>query len=502
MTPHGGTRRQFLGGTAGVAAAVAIGGEPAVASPARTGARARRGHGRGGEGLPGLPGPGEIWAEQRYLSRLTPLYTGSPNHRRYVDRLDHQLQRAGLRTQRQTLTFDYQDQRRHGLALDGRRLRDSGFWPYSGNTGPRGVTAPLYDAGSATAPDYSGARGRIVLLEAPTPALPFAESYALRGVYPPAEADSWPTQDDPYVAAAFSRVPDVEAAEAAGAVGVVCIWPNVSDAAAADQNVPFNGPPVNIPAVWVGNGNGARLKRDAAAGEQATLTMDNPRFPGTPTDNLWAVLPGRTDEVIIVNTHTDGCNAVEENGMIGVVALARCFARRRNEKTMVFLLSTGHFGHGMVPGSEAWRQENPELMSRAVACVTLEHLGTTEWVDDPERGVYAPTGKNQWGWAYTPLAPEASVFLQSVAGTHARRLAAVVPLALYFGEGRDFYAAGVPTISYLTGPAYLFTSPRGGEIDKLNPEKMYGEIVTFARCVAALDTMSAAAIRAFPGPAA
>jgi hypothetical protein len=250
----------------------------------------------------------------------------------------------------------------------------------------------------------------------------------------------------------------------------------------------------------VGNGNGARLQRAAAAGAEATLTMDAPKFPGTPTDNLWAVLPGRTDDVIVVNTHTDGCNAVEENGMIGVVALARHFARRRNEKTIVFLLSTGHFGHGLVPGSENWREENPELMSRAVACVTLEHLGTTEWVDHPDTGVYAPTGENQWGWAFTPLAPEGSVLMQAVAGTDARRLAAIEPLALYFGEGRGFYEAGVPTISYITGPSYLFTSPRGGEVGKVDPDKMYGEIVTFARCVAALDTMSAASIRAFPGP--
>jgi hypothetical protein len=502
MTRHGGTRRQFIAGAGGAAVAVAIGGEPAAARPA-LGARGL-GHpaGRGDQGMPGLPGAGEIWAEQRYLSRLAPLFTGSPNHRRYVDRLEWQLRRAGLRTQRRTLTFDYQDQRAHGLAVDGRQLSDTGFWPYSGSTGPRGVTAALYDAGSAAAPDYSGARGRIVLLQAPTPALPLVESYALRGVYPPAEADSWPTQNRPDVVAAFTQVPNIQAAKDAGAVGVVCIWPNVSDAAAAEQNAPFTGTPQNIPAVWVGAGNGARLKLAAAAGAKATLTMDAPKFPGTPTDNLWAVLPGRTEDVIIVNTHTDGCNALEENGMIGVVALARYFARRANEKTIVFLLSTGHFGHGMVPGSDTWREENPQLMSRAVACVTLEHLGATEWLDDPERGVYAPTGQNQWGWAYTPLAPEASVFLQAVAGTDATRLAAVEPLALYFGEGRGFSAAGIPTISYLTAPSYLFTSPPGGELDKLDPDKMYGEIVTFARCVAALDTMPAASIRAFPGPQA
>jgi hypothetical protein len=91
--------------------------------------------------------------------------------------------------------------------------------------------------------------------------------------------------------------------------------------------------------------------------------------------------------------------------------------------------------------------------------VTIEHLGTTEWRD-------------------------------------------VRPLALYFGEGNRFAPHGIPTISYLAGPSYLFTSPPGGELAKLDPDRFYGAIVTLARCVQALDPMSPASIEAFPGPAA
>ena len=250
-----------------------------------------------------------------------------------------------------------------------------------------------------------------------------------------------------------------------------------------------------MPALWVGNGNGALLEDAGGCGAAATLTLDSPMIPNTSTDNLWTVLPGETDDVIIVNTHSDGCNALEEeDGMIGVVALARYFAKRTNQKTIVFLLTTGHFGHGLVPGAQTWRSENPDLMSRAAACVTLEHLGSTEWLDDPATGKFEPTGKNQFGWAYTPLPAPGSVFLQSVGGTGAQRAMAVRPLSLYFGEGSASAAAGIPTISYLTGPSYLFTSPPGGEISKLNPAKFYGEVVTFARCVQALDAMSPATL--------
>jgi hypothetical protein len=45
----------------------------------------------------------------------------------------------------------------------------------------------------------------------------------------------------------------------------------VSDAAADWQNTPFSGPPQSVPALWAGNGNGAFLKAQAAAGATARL---------------------------------------------------------------------------------------------------------------------------------------------------------------------------------------------------------------------------------------
>ncbi len=214
----------------------------------------------------------------------------------------------------------------------------------------------------------------------------------------------------------YRFTPDIKALEKAGAAGVIFVWNNISDGNAEDQALPFSSPSTSVPALWVNHTVGQRLKIAAASGASMRLTVNATSHPDTPTDNLWAVLPGKTDEVIIVNTHTDGCNACEENGALGVVALAKYFAKvpqSQRNRTLVFLMTTGHFGHGYVRGTQDWRESNPDLMKKAVACVTIEHLGATEWVDHPSANEYKASGEYEWGLCYTPLKPEGSAISQS-----------------------------------------------------------------------------------------
>ena len=67
---------------------------------------------------------------------------------------------------------------------------------------------------------------------------------------------------------------------------------------------------------------------------------------GAATETVWGWLKGsgNTGQNIIINTHTDGPNAVEENGGLGLLALARHLAAlpSRNHD-MYFALVTGHF---------------------------------------------------------------------------------------------------------------------------------------------------------------
>jgi hypothetical protein len=262
--------------------------------------------------------------------------------------------------------------------------------------------------------------------------------------------------------------------------------------------VPPFGTPTAVPVVLVGHATRQRLKALAATSAKATLTHHAIVHPNMPADNLWAVLPGRSDETIVVNTHTDGCNANEENGGLALVALARYFSRvpavSRN-KTLVFLMTAGHFGHGYFRGTADWMQTNDALLKRTVACVTIEHLGAMGWQDDVSANAYRPTGEGEWSVAHATK-PDGEVFVKAAQGTDAKNVYALVAAGSYPGEGAAFFRAGIPVISYIPTPQYLFVAPsKGGALDKMNAERFYGEVVTFARTIAALDRMSAAEIK-------
>lgn len=445
-----------------------------------------------------LPNAEELWSWLEKLASWCPASTGSAGHRAFVDFLDQRLRAVNLTPLRKTFKIDYWEPKSWSLVAADEKIHVTGYRPYSGPTSPAGITAPLYDAGTAPNADYSGASGKIVLIEmALAPKRP--DNYPagkIVGSYP---ADVHVPGTGYGALAQFARVPDLKLAQQAGAVGAIYIWNGVSDANAEDQAVPFTQPPNPVPAVWVGQAAGKKLKAMAAAKGSATVTMHAIVHPGSTSDNIWAVLPGKTDEAIIINTHTDGCNAIEENGALGVVALATYFARlpqSQRNRTLVFVMTTGHFAHGMIRGTQDWINSNQDWMKKAVACVTIEHLAGMEWVDDPVANEYKPTGQFEWGYAYTPRMAEAELFMKAVKSADAKNTFVVQPPGSYPGEGAGFYRAGIPTISYIPTPQYLFVEPvHGGAIDKLDKRHLYAEVATFARCVAALDKMTVGEIR-------
>jgi hypothetical protein len=99
---------------------------------------------------------------------------------------------------------------------------------------------------------------------------------------------------------------------------------------------------------------------------------------GLTAHNGVAVIPGRNPEVIILNAHVDawfdgaGDNA---DGAAVMMALARHFAKPENrpERTLVFVASAGHHSPGM-NGPRAFVEANPDLATRAVMMVNIEHV--------------------------------------------------------------------------------------------------------------------------------
>ena len=518
---------------------------------------------------------GEVWGWQEQLVRFGTRYTGSPGHAAYVDWLTSQLSAVpGFTVRTDRLTFNRWLARDYALRV---RVPSSVgvsgpvpvtyYYPYSGHTPPGGVTAKLVDLGTyvPVAPGSSGsgytaafwapAKGAIALVRTAPPVFSLDAGQTATGGYEPGKTSVRAAVDYTAYAAAlahpawqgiFEPVPLLDARNA-GVLGVVCVWTGLPDEEVFHQYNPFitpypaaSGLPTpgdpGCPAVWVGDVTGVGLSRLAASGQaSATLVLTADITVGAATDTVWGWIKGSgtTGENIIINTHTDGPNAVEENGGLGLIALVRHLAglRSRN-RDMYFALVTGHFQLPQftrtIPdpknaevGNDAtsvWMLEHPGIYQAAALGVTVEHLGATMW--DNVAGQYVATGGFDWSTTYTmrrnPLNianAEQDAYLSAVAAVNASGwpdypVAAVRPgpIPLYLGEGAPLYAAGLGTVSLCPLPTYLLQAgdaqhPALLDLDKLDKHLMYGQILTFARTILALDATRRPACRPAPPPA-
>lgn len=261
------------------------------------------------------------------MARLGPKYTGNAAHTTFVDFLAAEFVAAGCDVVRDSYTLPRWDARRWSIAIEpssGARVTApvTSYFPYSGETSASGVSGPLRFAGASPRFALDDLKGSVALIEFATATRDWARLYKPWGVHPTTE--TFP----PSLKPARGGVSDLTPFAKAGAVAVILSWTDISDANAADQYTPFSRPPQGIPGLYVGRDTGARLKALAADGARATVVLEADRFPDTRTDTLLATLPGSSpDEAIIVNTHTDGPNATEENGALGILALAKYFAK-------------------------------------------------------------------------------------------------------------------------------------------------------------------------------
>jgi hypothetical protein len=62
---------------------------------------------------------------------------------------------------------------------------------------------------------------------------------------------------------------------------------------------------------------------------------------------------------------------------------------------MIFMASTGHFGHGFLGSGGDWITQHPQIIASTVGTVTIEHFGCNEWLDIATGSglVFEPTGE-------------------------------------------------------------------------------------------------------------
>jgi hypothetical protein len=274
----------------------------------------------------------------------------------------------------------------------------------------------------------------------------------------------------------------------AGALGVIYAWANLADDDASGQ---MKGGSHAISEVWVGQTAGRQLRELSANHGNVTLTIEADTVSNIPTHTTLATLPGMSsDEVILLWTHTDGNNAIEENGGVAVMNLMKYFSRlpqSARKRTITCVLSEAHFNEEYIP-TTAWIKERPDLVQKAVAEVSIEHLGCGEWIDHPETNSYKGTGARELAFAFCPLEPLSDVMLQSLRGTKSGNTAVIDSEINAFSPAIWGYRLShIPLIGFICTPPYLLAEGPRGHIEKLSSAQFHEQTIAFANVIHKLD---------------
>jgi hypothetical protein len=367
-------------------------------------------------------------------------------------------------------------------------------------TGHRGQLVYIAPGQSITP---ANAKGKIVLIDvAPAPV-----AYAELGLIAYYRSPGSPTTgnyDRPYARDLNTPLFDAGVAQAAG---VVYLWEAPTDQLKGYWD-PHAGTRYRVPAVFVGSDHASRLKQLAATGATANVVV-RAKWDRAPTRNLLATLTGETRERIIVNSHTDGLDWVQENGTAGVIALARYLARlprSHRHRDIEFALTSSHLAYRYDGTVRLAAQLNKEYPKGTVAFViSMEHMGTREILPSGPSNRLHFTGKPELtAWS----APEESPVLvnASVAAVKRHKLHNVsvlkgveVPVAdrvpqfcSQGGIGTNFNSQLIPTISTITGPWSLW-APSFGE-HAVDFDRMRAEVLALGDVVRGLDRVPRAQI--------
>ncbi|REE95216.1 hypothetical protein [Thermomonospora umbrina] len=381
------------------------------------------------------------------------------------------------------------------------RVATAGAVPYSRPTGAAGRTGRLKYLPRDRSITAANARGRIVIRDVPDTPIPNARSG------PPRKTRAAEGSGRPYTA---NFGPDLLAAGRAGAAGVVFAW-DVPAGQVRGYFDPHQGTHWAVPAVWAGVDEAVLLKRMAARGRTARITV-LAEADDASTRNLIATLPGRGGERIVVNTNTDGNTWVQENGNAAVLALARYLAAlpaRCRPRTYEFVFSTAHL-HMSKEGAERHaRRLDSRYDSGSVAFVfAVEHLGTREILpvdrtDGPGRRLVFTGRGEPYGW----FAGESRVLAQALKkAVDARGVpqtmvlpgldppdASRVPVHCSFGGlGTAYQRRLIPTLAGVSGPWSLWAPSFGRRA--IDFHRMHAQTLTVGDTLLALDDLPRAAL--------
>lgn len=367
------------------------------------------------------------WNEDK--AALGPTFAGGPAWHAHMDFVEGELAKTGVvevqkhpAPYRRWWAADDPSPSERSLIIGGQSLPVASYWAYSGSTPVGGISAPLIIYNKALS--KADLAGHIVVFEVEPAPASMAGMFKVGHEYATADfavadnviADRGISDDQWYqgnYVTRFGRFDNV--LRDSGAAGAVVIFAMSAERLAGLYTFPLlNTGVVGVPGIYVDQLTGETVRAAAEQGSEARLTLLAQEQDVAPYFYT-AVLPGKDyatdkDEQILLVTHSDGPNLTQENGTLGILALVRHFAQvpqAQRNKSLRVLLDPQHYS----PGRHTidWYAKHPDIMSRVVASLGVEHLGQREYgeVDLGEgRSSYGLTGRPEPWLIYVRDDPE------------------------------------------------------------------------------------------------
>ena len=473
-----------------------------------------------------LPDAAALRKMNAFVAKLGSRPTGSRAHARYIEWIRRQLARIpGITVDE----LEYPIQRWTGqrakliLEVDGKRTRIpvAGPIPYAAPTEKRGLSAPLAVVPAGQAITAANAAGRIVVRPAPAGALPYAVlliDLISWGHYDPENTiDPTATFHGDFLSY-NARVVDLRDAAKAGAAGLLFVK-ELPRRQLLGHYEPYEGTHWSVAGAFLGAEEGQLLMDAVNGGSQPTARLAvRARVDPVVTPTILATIPGQSPERIVIDSHTDGTNAVEDNGPVAMVAMARYLAalpEACRPRTIQFSFSTAHFYQRVV--DPAVRDGGAEQLARQLdldydqgtvsLVLVLEHLGAIDYEQVPSPDGFGnrlePNGLRSVQFIAITPSPALIANVQAVVEAYDMQRTILlrgsdvpgdtVPEHCSFGgEGTPYNRHLLPTIGVIAAPQSLYNPAFG--LEGIDFDVMHDELLGFTELVNRLGTLEQSAI--------
>lgn len=220
------------------------------------------------------------------------------------------------------------------------------------------------------------------------------------------------------------------------------------------------------PGLWVSRDWGEFLKKviaEADGAVTAVMRMKS-RVEAGHANVVSGILPGMSDEMILVHSHHDACfqGAVQDaSGMSVVMAIAKYFSqipKEKRKKTLIFGAMDSHFSG--YAGHEGFIQRLQAEKKKVIMDFVVEHIAM-EAVDDKtsKEDEMRFTGQIGMRLIYATENEQILTMLEKAMKENNLKRSFVVPCikgkADVCSDGDRFFKAGIPVVSIISPVIYL-----------------------------------------------